>query len=302
MIPKCALLFVTFVAMYSCQSGKTELKCFLREKINLPARFIEYPSTVIMENSIRMNAVRHALSSLPQMDSIFLTPIYYPLPGTNGKFSMLPIRRGEQYNIMLPGGDRIFANAASKLYINFQPARKNYVVQGKVWIKAERDSAYIKTGPFKILLLPGGQINIDNYPNDSNIVISLINGLAIIMHPDHPIPLFANEEINIDRASGKTKIKKVSVDVTSWTVGVFRHWGVGLNYVINDMGRLYDKNVFTGEIDARAPALNFNYRDSTIDQVIKLYNRTLSSVQLELSGDSLKVLDHIQDKKEKRSS
>lgn len=300
---KCVLPLVAFVAMYSCQSGNSELKFSVPDKTNLPATFKEYPATVILkEDSIRMTAARYALPSLPRMDSIELAPVYLPMYSTNGKFYMLSVKRGEQYNIMLPGRDRAFVNAGTLFFMNLQAGKKNYVIQGKAWIKAEMDSAIIKTDELTIIVRPGSKINIDNYPNDSNTIISLTEGYARVVKYGDTIHLIPKWEVWVKKATGRIISKMSPVDVTSWTVGTFRRWDIGFRSVMSEIGRLYDKDVYIGEIDGETHALNFDYRNSTLEQVVELYNNTLPSVKLEISGDSLKVFSQIAIIKKKPSS
>lgn len=100
---KCFLLVGTAIVLCNCKPGKTELG-LARFSKKEAAKYNEYPATVILkEQNIRMTATRYALSTLPEIDSTILTEVYIPIPGTNGKFSMFSVQRGEQYNIMLPG-------------------------------------------------------------------------------------------------------------------------------------------------------------------------------------------------------
>lgn len=293
MIPKCALLYAAFVAISSCQSRESELKIPIQETTKLPEKFREYQSTVILkEDNIRMIAARYALPSLPQMDSTILTSVYYPFTTTNGKFSKLHVRRGEQYNITLPGQDRVFVNAGSELLMNLQGGRKYYVLHGKTWFKTERDSAIILADSFLVNLQPHSKLNIDNYASDGDIIISLIAGSAKITHKDHSFPLLPEWEILLNRNPRPIPhimTKMCTVDVTAWTVGGFRCWDVGFNSVMNEIGRLYNKDVFIDKMPGQLHGLSCDYRNCTIEEVVDLYNSRLKGVKLELSGDSLKV-------------
>lgn len=300
---KCTLLSAAIISLYCCQTSKTELKFSVQEKTNLPAIFREYPSTVILkEDNIRMNAVRYALANLSQMDSTVLTSVHYPYPGTNGNFSKLDVRRGEQYNITLPGEDRLFVNAATELLMNFKAGQKTYVLHGKTWFKSVKDSATIQLDSLIVNLAPHSKINIDNYTSDSDIIVSLTEGSAKIIHDGYSYSLLPKWEMTLNRATGKIKTKMFPVDVTSWTVGGFRHWDIPFNSVINEVGRLYNKEVYIENVCGKLRGLDIDYRNTPIEEVAETYNALMPSIILEISGDSLKIFCRPESKKEKPSS
>jgi hypothetical protein len=297
------LLLGAFIALYCCQPGRTKLKFTTQEKSNFPAWFKKYQSTVILkEDNIRMMADRYALSSLEQMDSTILTSVPFPFPGTNGKFSKLEVRKGEQYHIILPGKDRVFVNAGTQLLMNFQEGRKYYILHGKTWFKSEQDSAIIQADSFIVNLSPRSKVNIDNYASDSDIIISLTEGTATIIHRNKSHSLIPGWEIVLKRATGKLITKMSPVDVTSWTVGGFRRWDLNFSSIMNEIGRLYDKEVYIDKIDETTHGLNLDYRNYTVEQVVNIYDTTLPSVRLQLCGDSLKVCSRPAMKKKKVSS
>ena len=278
------------VAIYSCQAGKTELTSTMPIKKEA-VKFQELPATLILkEQNIRMTAQRYALSSLPQLDSLVLTEVYIPMPGTDGKFNLLSVKRGEQYNIALTGGGQAFVNAATLLSINFSFGQKNYITQGKTWFKTEKEPSIIIAGEFTIALWPHSKLNVDNYPDDAHIMISLKEGHAIVSRYGQTIPLPPQFEIRLERATGKIETKMIHLDVSSWTVGGCRSWEVDFNYAIRDIGRLYNKDVFFADTSVKKQPLDIGYRTSTIEQVIDEYNSKLASAKLQLSEDSLKVV------------
>ena len=52
---------------------------------------------------------------------------------------------------------------------------------------------------------------------------------------------------------------------------------------------LYNKDIYIGDINTETHPLNFDYRYTTIEQVLNLYNSQSDSIKLELRGDSLIV-------------
>jgi hypothetical protein len=285
-------LLVGFSLIFSsCKSGESE-SVLIRLGQEEPDDFIEYPSTLVLkEQNLRFNARKYAISSLPKIDSVVLTPVNIPMPGTNGKFDMLAVKRGEQYNVQFPGNSRAFINAATLFFVNFSSPHKYYIVQGKAWLKSGNDSVSIKADDFTIHLAPNSALNVDNYLDDSNIIISLIEGAAKVTWQGDSMQLAGNREIWMARRTGKMKTTSGSVDVTDWTRGAFRQFDVDFIYQINELGRLYNKDVYIGDISGtedKTYPLDFNYRNVAIKHAVNYYNN-INAIDVRLSGDSLIV-------------
>lgn len=282
------LLAAVVCILCSCKPGKTKLVSTTPVKKGA-AKFKENPVTVIArDKNLRMTALRYALSSLPEIDSLALTPVNLFIPGTNGKFYMLPVHRGEQYNIVLPGKDQVFVNAGTVFLTNFQPGQKYHIVVGKAWFKTEKEEAVVKADELTVNLWPNSKLNVDNYADDPNIIISLISGYATITRQGKNWELPPQTEIWLEKATGKILTKGITVDLTSWTVGAFRRFGVDFTYHMREVGRLYNKDIYIRDINTETHPLNFDYRYTSIEQVLNLYSQS-DSMKLELRGDSLIV-------------
>ena len=280
----------------SCKPGKTKLASTMPVKKEA-IKFEENSVTVIVQDkNLRMTALRYALSSLPEIDSLAVIPVDLSIPGTNGKFYMLPVHRGEQYNLVLPGNDQVFINAGTVFFTNFQPGQKYHIVFGKAWFKTEKEEAIIKADEITVNLWPNSKLNVDNYDDDPNIIISLSSGYATITRHGKNWKLPPQSEIWLEKATGKIVTKGIKVDLTSWTVGGFRRFGVDFTCHMREVGRLYNKDIYIGDINTETHPLNFDYRYTSIEQVLNLYNSQSDSMKLELRGDSLIVSGRLKSK------
>lgn len=171
------------------------------------------------------------------------------------------------------------------------PYKHNFIVQGKAWIKTENDTAMVNTDDFTICILPHSKVNIDNYLDEPNTIISVMEGDVVVSHHNEHLPILPHEELWFNKSKQKTQIKKITIDVTSWTVGTFRRYPVDLKYQMREIGRLYNKSIYLDPAlkDGIFPRLNFYYRKSTIEQIVNGYNSEPVPAKFELVGDTLKV-------------
>lgn len=284
-----ARLTITLAIFVWCACQSERDSRHIMKVVDSEVKYKRYDETlVIKEGNKKLRAERYSLDSHSAFDSTVLSEVYIPLPFASGKFNVLSLKKAELENIILPGKAQAFVGAGTLLFLNI--LQNYYIVQGKAWIKTGERPATIKADEIYIQLAANSAVNVDNYPNDSNIIVSITEGHAKIFRYTDSVSFSHGWELLMDRKTGKIKTRSNTIDVTSWTNGGLRRWGVDFTYHMNDVGRVYNKNVYVGDLTGlNISPLNYNYQNATIEQVVVLYNTNYPEIKMELKGDSLLV-------------
>jgi ferric-dicitrate binding protein FerR (iron transport regulator) len=257
--------------MISCKPGNTKKtdQQDQNEGKDQPFKFnVTNTNLIFPGTNTRLRAIRYSLPSLPVMDSINLEPVYLEYPFTDGNFYLLKAARGEQYNIALDSGGQLFLNAATLLFLNHSPKVPHYIVQGKVYFNTSNKSALVQADECSVYITPHTKVNIENYATGKDIIISLLQGIANVKRYDSAYYLEPNQELWLNKSTGKIIIKLAPKDVATWTSGWVRQSGMGNDYIFRELSRLYKTEIsFEG---AKLPN-SFNsieYRHQPLDSIL----------------------------------
>lgn len=177
---------------------------------------------------------------------------YRPVNGATAvQYNTLSTARGEQYQITLSDGTRVWLNAATTLTFPASfahQAERSVEVNGEAYFEVAADPAR----PFKVHTLHqqiqvlGTSFNINNYPDEPFARTTLLSGAVKI----NDAQVLKPGQQAISGKSGDVKIATVNTDgIVAWKNGYFEFNDENIYEVMRKIARWYDVEViYEGDI------------------------------------------------------
>ena len=266
-----SVLFSILLICIGCKNKKNETLPSEKQLAveDQSGKFKESQALILLAGDT-LRAIRYALPSVPRDDMLKLTSLYWQQPQTNGKFSLFPVYRGEQYNLLLPNSaGYAFINAATLFYLSEPRTNPYYIVQGKVWLNAWKKKITIRADECVVNVDTNSKINVENYSNGTDIIISLLEGSAILHRYNETFHLNKDDEIWINKSTGILQRKMATIDASSWTLGWLRHFSVGYDYMFRELSRLYAREFIYNGPNVPTSFPNLEYRTKSLDDILE---------------------------------
>ncbi|NQX39129.1 FecR protein [Pedobacter steynii] len=212
-------------------------------------------------------------------------------PGTTVKpeYNTLTTSRGEQYQVFLPDGSKVWLNAASsvKFPLSFGALKERRVyLTGEAYFEVSKD----KLRPFRVVseqqvvTVYGTHFNINSYGDEAAVKTTLLEGSVDV----NGTLLKPNQQAVL--AGGKINVIPVRVEnVVAWKNGYFRFSSESLESIMRKVSRWYDV-----EVEFQNPSLkNVEFggvvtRYTTISKVLEMLELT-EEASFELKGKTIIV-------------
>lgn len=168
-------------------------------------------------------------------------------------YNYLTVPRGGQFFIKLSDGTQIWLNSESQLKYPVQfisgETRTVELVYGEAYFDVSPSQNH-NGAKFKVVNTSqdveviGTQFNIKAYEDDSSIFTTLVEGKIIINIDQKSKELFPNDQLNLNKETHTSSIKKVDVyNEISWKEGVFSFESTSLKDIMKVLSRWYDIDV-----------------------------------------------------------
>jgi hypothetical protein len=242
------------------------------------------------ENHLIVKAIKYSLYPFTKNDSENLTYVYFPEFGSDGKFYEQNVKRGEQYERVLPGNGTVFLGAATKFLLSIS-ANKVCRLQGKGCFTTGSVPIAIHADNFLIEQPSHSKVNVSNYYDETYLVISAIKGKIEVKRYLDSIIIEPGQELRMHRGTGDYEIRKMKSDASQWTEEIYKGDGADLNHLFRELGRLYDKNVILSGIENFKPHLlsSVPYKGKTLLNILEVYRYIFPELSITLNGDNLSV-------------
>jgi ferric-dicitrate binding protein FerR (iron transport regulator) len=213
-------------------------------------------------------------------------------PAQGVSFNTLRTPPGGQFKVVLPDGTAVWLNAGSSLRYPtaFTGSVRQVRLEGEAFFEVAINAAQpfvVEANGIKATVL-GTSFNINSYPDEENLVTTLVTGslrvntakAAHLLHPGEQTVLRANGELQ-SRTGVNTE------EFTAWKDGQFYFDNTPLTVIMRQFSRWYDVEViytapvadrqFFGVIDRKTPLAG----------VLKLLNA--NDIKFQIKGKKLYV-------------
>ncbi len=154
--------------------------------------------------------------------------------------------RGNEIEVLLPDGTYAWLNADSYLEFPsvFKANERRVKINGEVYFEVAKDSMkpfIVDAGPMALKVL-GTQFNVRYYPEEKNIVSTLVEGSVEVSNPmDQRILLTPGQSASLNRETESIQVEKVDVgSVIAWKNGRFYFESQPLETIMRELSRWYD--------------------------------------------------------------
>ena len=221
--------------------------------ISLGAYYLSRPGETHTEKEITLLSPQNIEAILVSQDTkqeTILTEKQYSVPDSHSlsvstiDTLTITIPRGGEFHLTLNDGTEVWLNSETKIrfpsrFISKQ--REVTLISGEAYFKVAKHPqkpfiVYSQNTQIEVL---GTEFNIQNYPNESNIVTTLIHGS--IQLSNYPQALMPNQQSIFDKKTQNTIIKEVDPSIyVAWKEGRFVFKSTTLENILNQMARWYN--------------------------------------------------------------
>lgn len=213
----------------------------------------------------------------------------YAIPAV---YNTLSIPRGDQYQVVLSDGSRVWLNAASSLRFPaaFKGSKRNVELTGEAYFEVSKNKQkpfQVKVGKMKVNVL-GTHFNVNAYADEEIIRTSLFEGSVKITKGSESNFLKPGQQGILDKEKDKIKISKADMnEVMAWKNGLFQFEGSDITTIMREIGRWYDVEVI---YEDKIPVRRFDgkiSRKADLSEVLEILK--LSNVKFSVEGKKIIV-------------
>ena len=294
--PFLSWIFALIIFTY-CNSPEKKEKSDQRPK-NAEEKFYQTKTTfVLQKENLKITADKFSWGQGIN-DTVALS-YFYSSPetvGTSTLFYPFYVQPGKQYLIRL-NGNNVFLNAAT-IFCTSEAAKKmnHFMVLGEAFFEAngKTDSIVIESMDahgMKITAKRGSRLNVKNYSDESENIVSLIKGSANIELGKRKIILNKpGDELVMDNSEKIEKRKCDTIQVMAWTKGMMICDGnLNVYSAFRELSRWYNKRlVYTDTIHPFEAKYTFTYRDKSFQSLSELWKEAFN-IECKVNGDNMYV-------------
>jgi ferric-dicitrate binding protein FerR (iron transport regulator) len=206
-------------------------------------------------------------------------------------FNTLTTARGQQYQVILPDGTKVWLNAASSLRFPtaFTGADRQVELHGEAYFEVAKN----KDMPFRVSVnkteveVLGTHFNIMGYPEEGTTNTTLLEGSVKVIK-DNTFKIIKPGQ----QAQVKTGIEVAEVNASkfvTWTKGDFSFDDEDIHTLMNQIARWYDVDVYfePGVTNEKFGGMVSRYKDVT--QILKKLELT-NTIHFKLEGRRITVM------------
>lgn len=166
----------------------------------------------------------------------------------------LVIPKGGEYQLKLPDGTKIWMNSGSELTyaLPFSNTERRVQLKGEAYFEVthNKQKPFIVETIYQDVKVLGTEFNVSAYPEDSNIITTLVEGKVVVNSPNNQLTQFEeflkpNEQLMLDKETSVTVMREVDTYIyTSWKDGRFKFVNEPLESFFKKLSRWYNVDVF----------------------------------------------------------
>lgn len=170
--------------------------------------------------------------------------------GTAIAYNTIETAKGNQYQILLPDGTKVWLNAASSLKYPeiFRGSERKVMLTGEAYFEVAKN----KNMPFKVesnhqnIEVLGTHFNINSYMDDQTIKTTLLEGSIKVSNANYVKTLKPGEQSVINNFGLGNILIANNIDTedeVAWKNGLFRFNNAGLKSILGQLERWYDVKI-----------------------------------------------------------
>ena len=242
---------------------------------------------IILDSTVRGRVDAQGNSVLFNSDGQLLYKVLDEKPGA-ASYNTLTTERGNQYQLVLPDGSRVWLNAAASITYPtaFNGPERTVTMTGEAYFEVvhrDRMPFKVKVGN-RVIEDLGTHFNVNAYPEDSALKTTLLEGSVkvgnLVLHP--------GEQASFDKKGQISVITDADMDqVMAWKNGMFQFDHADLKSVMEELSRWYGLDVrFEGNAASRHFGGKIS-RSSNLPEVLKILE--LSKVHFRVEKKTIVV-------------
>ncbi|MFT3981189.1 MAG: DUF4974 domain-containing protein [Ferruginibacter sp.] len=191
--------------------------------------------------------------------------IVYSNASAEPEMHEINIPRKGFYELLLPDGSKAWINSSSSIRYpsKFTGAERRVAVTGETYFEVAKDQAHpfiVSVNGIDITAL-GTAFNINAYPNESNLKVTLTEGKIKVNNQSKTQLIEPGQQIAISADEWTTDAVDIS-PIVAWTKNQFKFKNASIEEVMRMVERWYDAKIvykdkvtdhFTGTIDRNVP-------------------------------------------------
>jgi hypothetical protein len=200
--------------------------------------------------------------------------------------------RGGQYQIVLPDGSKVWLNSASSLKYPavFIGSDRKVELTGEAYFEVAKDKAHpfiVKTGSHEVRVL-GTHFNINAYPDESQVLTTLLEGAVQIKKNSEIATLKPGEQAAVQNEGSAIKISDADTEqAIAWKNGYFIFKDESVVSIMKQVSRWYDVDVeYSSDMRDRA----FGGTISRYKEITELLNNMQDTKSLHYQIKGRKVI------------
>ncbi len=214
-------------------------------------------------------------------------------------FNELIIGKGEEYQLVLSDGTRVWLNSETRLKfpVQFAHNRREVILEGEAFFEVAKNAGapfVVKTGPMDVEVL-GTSFNVSAYKDEASIQTTLVEGkvrvsseygqtLEQILKP--------NEQAVFSKSNNQIKVIEVNAALyASWREGIFVFDEENLDDILRKLSRWYNINVFFQSEEVRTYQFSGKLpRFKNCNELLEMIEKT-TDVQFTMKEDRTVIVN-----------
>ena len=209
-------------------------------------------------------------------------------------YNTLTTGRGNQYQLILPDGSKVWLNAASSITYptTFSGAERKVAITGEAYFEIARDETHpfiVQRKEMSIQVL-GTHFNVNAYDDEDALKTTLLKGSVKVTKGSESSILRPGQQAILSRGNAPIKVADhPDIDeVMAWKNGTFRFNDATIESIMREMARWYDVEVIyntrvSQHFIADVP------RDVPVSELLKLLELT-DQVHFKIEGKKITVI------------
>lgn len=222
-----------------------------------------------------------------------LSYLFWSKPDTDLAYHILKVPSGQQAQLTLPDGSKIWLNSKSQLTYpgSFHGDTREVVLDGEAYFQVSHNAKkpfIVKTSHLDVKVL-GTSFNVTSYSDEDNISLALETGsISVIKSGKEALKLKPDEVAIYSKSRNEIKQNKAELDLyTSWLNGQFKFKNLSFDDISRRLARNFNvKFVFESD-DIKLVKYNGSfYNYESLNEILKIM-QTNSSFKYKIIKDKV---------------
>ena len=180
--------------------------------------------------------------------SVGATALLFVTRTSNMEMLSLNVAPGEQEQLVLPDGSRVWLNGGSILEYpgSFTGGSREVVLQGEAYFEVVHNpklTFVVSAGDLSIEVI-GTKFNVSSYSNDQHVNTTLVEGKILVRGENLLVELEPGKRATYKKQDGSIALTDIDTDkVIGWTKGIISFENERFDVIAKKLERFYDLSI-----------------------------------------------------------